>query len=96
MTRHKAISQCARVAFGFGGIYDPDEGERIANAMAIDVSPTHTKPATTAPRARQIAPEQVQTDLPPPQHAAADEDGEFHSLASEPDYSDEDEAGSRG
>jgi phage recombination protein Bet len=34
MLRHKALIQCARVAFGFGGIYDQDEAERI-----IDVTP---------------------------------------------------------
>ena len=27
--RHKATIQCARLAFGFVGIYDPDEAERI-------------------------------------------------------------------
>jgi phage recombination protein Bet len=62
MTRHKAISQCARVAFNFTGIYDPDEGERIANAMAIDAAVTpSTKPPTQAPRARQLAQEPEQT-----------------------------------
>ena len=29
MLRHKAMIQCARVAFGFGGIFDEDEAERI-------------------------------------------------------------------
>lgn len=29
MLRHKALIQCARIAFGLAGIYDPDEGERI-------------------------------------------------------------------
>ncbi len=28
-SRHKAMIQCARMAFGFGGIYDDDEAERI-------------------------------------------------------------------
>lgn len=32
--RHKALIQCARIAFGFTGIYDPDEGERIVAATA--------------------------------------------------------------
>jgi len=27
--RHKAMIQCSRIAFGFSGIYDPDEAERI-------------------------------------------------------------------
>lgn len=29
MLRHKAMIQCARIAFGYVGIYDPDEAERI-------------------------------------------------------------------
>lgn len=29
MLRHKSMIQCARLAFGFGGIYDQDEAERI-------------------------------------------------------------------
>ena len=29
MLRHKAMIQCARIAFGFGGIFDQDEAERI-------------------------------------------------------------------
>lgn len=37
MLRHKAMIQCARLAFGFAGIYDQDEAERI-----IDVTPTMT------------------------------------------------------
>ena len=32
MLRHKTIIQGSRVAFGFAGIYDPDEGERILQA----------------------------------------------------------------
>ena len=32
MLRHKAMIQCARLAFGFSGIYDQDEAERIAEA----------------------------------------------------------------
>jgi hypothetical protein len=30
MLRHKALVQCARLAFGLVGVYDPDEAERIA------------------------------------------------------------------
>jgi phage recombination protein Bet len=35
MLRHKALIQCARVAYGFSGIYDPDEGERIIEAQIV-------------------------------------------------------------
>jgi len=34
LLRHKALIQCARVAFGFSGIYDQDEAERIIEAQA--------------------------------------------------------------
>lgn len=37
MLRHKAFMQCCRVAFSFGGVYDEDEGERIANARLVDM-----------------------------------------------------------
>ena len=37
MLRHKAMIQCARLAFGFGGIYDQDEAERINEAAAPTV-----------------------------------------------------------
>lgn len=39
MLRHKALSQCARLAFSFAGIYDPDEAEAIIAAEEIDVTP---------------------------------------------------------
>jgi len=35
MLRHKAMIQCARLAFGYGGIYDQDEAERIVEAQPI-------------------------------------------------------------
>lgn len=34
MLRHKSLIQCARVAFGFAGIYDEDEAGRIIEAEA--------------------------------------------------------------
>ena len=36
MHRHKAEIQCARIAFGFAGIYDEDEAERI---LEKDITP---------------------------------------------------------
>lgn len=39
MLRHKAMIQGARLAFGFTGIYDPDEGERIVENQRVDVTP---------------------------------------------------------
>ena len=42
MLRHKAMIQCARLAFGFAGIYEQDEAERIIEAEA----PKYIDPAT--------------------------------------------------
>lgn len=39
MLRHKALIQCARVAFGFAGIYDEDEAERIVEGQALEHAP---------------------------------------------------------
>lgn len=36
MLRHKALIQCARIAFGFGGIFDQDEAERIVETITVD------------------------------------------------------------
>lgn len=38
MLRHKAMIQCARIAFGFAGIFDQDEAERIVDVPA-DLGP---------------------------------------------------------
>ena len=43
MLRHKAMIQCARLAFGFVGIYDKDEAERIVSAEYQVVEPTDEK-----------------------------------------------------
>jgi phage recombination protein Bet len=39
MLRHKALIQCARVAFGFAGIYDDDEAQRIVEATGPTPAP---------------------------------------------------------
>jgi len=48
MLRHKAMIQCSRLAFGFAGIYDPDEAERVRDMGAAD----EVLPAKAAPLAR--------------------------------------------
>lgn len=60
MLRHKAMIQCARLAFSFAGIYDEDEAQRIIEATdAVVVS---SKPVTRAPRPRQV--EHVEDAVP--------------------------------
>ncbi len=39
MLRHKTIIQCARVAVGFSGLYDPDEAVRIIEGQANEEIP---------------------------------------------------------
>jgi phage recombination protein Bet len=51
MLRHKALIQCARYAFGFSGIYDPDEGERIVEAQGGNGLPRLTMPSRRTPPA---------------------------------------------
>ena len=45
MLRHKALIQCARVAFGFAGIVDEDEAERMKEVGAIVVETEMTEKA---------------------------------------------------
>jgi hypothetical protein len=53
MLRHKAYIQGARLAFGFSGIYDEDEKDRIEAGKAIDVQIVGLKS-----QEKQIAPVQ--------------------------------------
>lgn len=74
MLRHKAMIQAARYAFGFSGIYDEDEGEKIAEMR--DVTPrdepppppqaqvTHQSKPQTAPEAVTIEAAQPAQDDP--------------------------------
>jgi phage recombination protein Bet len=49
MLRHKALIQCARYAFGFSGIYDKDEAERIGESINSqgykNVTPDQNQPS---------------------------------------------------
>lgn len=49
MLRHKALTQCARYAFGFSGIFDEDEGAKIAEAPEPVRRVTGPPPAPPAP-----------------------------------------------
>jgi phage recombination protein Bet len=54
--RHKTLIQCARMAFGFGGIYDQDEAERIAETAEPAIQP-----------ARHMGQADVVVDAPSPE-----------------------------
>ena len=63
MLRHKALIQAARYAFGFSGIYDEDEGERITES-ARPTPPT--PPTPPAPPPAQIEAKTPPTPPRPP------------------------------
>lgn len=48
MLRHKAMIQCARLAFGFGGIFDHDEAERIIEKDMGAAEVVSSRPAAPA------------------------------------------------
>lgn len=73
MLRHKALIQCARIAFGFAGIYDDDEAERIVKHMghAERVEPASSSAArvrdvlqSVAPTPPGLSPEAVEDATP--------------------------------
>jgi phage recombination protein Bet len=72
MLRHKAMIQAARYAFGFSGIYDEDEGEKIAELR--DVTPAREEPPAPPP-ALQIAAKADEPPAPPIEEAADDAGG---------------------
>lgn len=55
MHRHKALIQCARYAFGFGGVVDPDEGERIIEGEVTRVADLPPAIASINAKAQQGA-----------------------------------------
>lgn len=54
MLRHKALIQCARLAFGFVGIFDQDEAERIIEAEAKE--PIRHTPRPSAAEIADVLP----------------------------------------
>lgn len=71
MLRHKTIIQAARVAFGFAGIYEPDEGERILQSeRTVRVAQLDTGKGSDKVRAlldaKNPEPDPETTEPPPP------------------------------
>jgi hypothetical protein len=56
MLRHKALIQCARYAFGFAGIHDEDEAERIVDATAQVIAGPSAPPPPPAIESRPQEP----------------------------------------
>lgn len=69
MLRHKALIQCARLAFGFAGIYDEDEAQRIRDIGQSQVTLPSTQRSAlqrvlTTTQAHFEAPDVVATAAP--------------------------------
>lgn len=54
MLRHKSVIQCNRYAFGFSGIYDEDEGEKIAEMRDITPASAPVPPRPPVPPSAKI------------------------------------------
>ena len=65
MLRHKAMIQCSRLAFGYAGIYDQDEAERIVDGIA-SAAPYDAEPIKKAVKKADAQP------APEPEQAAQD------------------------
>ncbi len=62
MLRHKSIIQCARVAFGYGGIHDQDEVQSIVDMGSIDGETGEVRPATKMPGSKKEKATRTQAD----------------------------------
>jgi phage recombination protein Bet len=75
MLRHKAFMQCARIAFGLGGIYDEDEAREIIvsdSAAAPAANPVNPVGSRAAALAARVAPaDRSQSPVPLPSEAEA-------------------------
>lgn len=76
MLRHKALIQCARYAFGFAGIVDPDEAERMGADISNMRDVTHDEPP---------APPQIHIEAPALVVEAAGQDASIPSAADNPE-----------
>jgi phage recombination protein Bet len=56
MLRHKAMVQCARTCFGLGGVYEPDEAERVSSALLNEDNrrPHSARASSTEPISRAM------------------------------------------
>jgi phage recombination protein Bet len=68
--RHKALIQGARIAFGFSGIYDDDEAERIANARVVNMN-QDMPAAIDAEPVRQDQPQTIRRPVQQPEDPEA-------------------------
>lgn len=77
MLRHKALIQCSRTAFGFAGIYDEDEAQRIVEGTVARITESPAIAAINDDiRPPKTDPESVETSKPAPTPATPGEEPE--------------------
>lgn len=64
MLRHKALIQCARIAFGYTGIYEQDEAERIVEAQEKDMGNAKVIKDEQEHKLKPYSDERLQEKLP--------------------------------
>lgn len=82
--RHKSMIQCARIAFGFVGLYDQDEAERIIESQsqkessktAIQINEVEINPVAIAPKVN----DEFSQDLESANFGGGFEDAEFAEI----------------
>ena len=83
MLRHKAMIQCARLAFGFVGVFDQDEAERIVEkdiTPTADLLPMASRTESVKAKLRGKPPAAIDADtgeIHQPEPPAVDPDDEF-------------------
>jgi phage recombination protein Bet len=83
MLRHKSMIQCARLAFGFVGVFDQDEAERIIEkdiTPAADLLPMTSRTEAVKAKLRGKAAQAVDAEtgeISQPEPTAVDPDDEF-------------------
>ncbi len=63
-TRHKAMIQCARLAFGYGGIHDPEEAQQIIGTIDSETGEITQAPAPSRPALEAYPADRFSANLP--------------------------------
>ena len=64
MLRHKAMIQCARLAFGYGGIHDPEEAQQIVGTIDSETGEITKAPAPARPALEAYPADRFAANLP--------------------------------
>ncbi len=88
MLRHKAMVQCARIAFGFGGVYDEDEARRIASVGGDGLAAAEAPESAPRPQGRKSLRDALGVPDAPAVHGGDDAED---AVAADPSGGDIDE-----